>query len=49
MDNKKQLCYHIVAQQIAEALGQFEVSDMPDTRYDEVAAKWAAQTNPRRS
>ena len=49
MDNKRQLCYHLVAQQIAEALGQFDSSDMPDSRYDEVTAKWAVQTASRRS
>src|SRR5437773_10552649 len=26
MDNKKQLCYHLVAQQIAEALGRFDAN-----------------------
>lgn len=49
MDNKKQLCYHIVAQQIAEAMGRFDESDLPDTRYAEVAAKWSTSSPSRRS
>src|SRR6266700_8413807 len=36
MDNKKQLCYHLVAQQIAEALGQFDANVMSDSHYSEV-------------
>src|SRR5439155_341237 len=33
MDNKKQLCYHLVAQQIAEALSQYGVLDFADSQY----------------
>jgi predicted nucleic acid-binding Zn finger protein len=47
MDNKKQLCYHIVAQQIAEALGQFDVSDQSDSSYADLTAKWSAQASSR--
>jgi predicted nucleic acid-binding Zn finger protein len=49
MDNKKQLCYHLVAQQIAEALGQFSISDLPDSRYAEVASKWSERASSARS
>jgi predicted nucleic acid-binding Zn finger protein len=48
MDNKKQLCYHLVAQQIAEALGKFDASDQSDSRYAEYAAKWSARASSRR-
>ncbi len=41
MDNKKQLCYHLVAQQIAEALGQYGVLDFADSHYAEVTSKWS--------
>src|SRR5438132_6827375 len=41
MDNKKQLCYHLVAQQIAEALGQYGVLDFADSQYAEVTSKWS--------
>lgn len=49
MDNQKQLCYHLVAQQIAEALGQFSTSEVPDSRYAEVSAKWSERASPARS
>ena len=41
MDNKKQLCYHLVAQQIAEALGQYGMLDFADSQYAEVTSKWS--------
>ena len=47
MENKKQLCYHLVAQQLAEALGQFDMSDLADSRYDEVTSKWSVQASQR--
>lgn len=49
MDNKKQLCYHLVAQQIAEAIGKFDVSELTDSRYAEVTSKWSARSQSRRS
>ncbi len=49
MDNKKQLCYHLVAQQIAEALGMFDVSELADSRYSELASKWSLRAGSRRS
>lgn len=49
MDKKKQLCYHLVAQQIAEALGQFEASDISDSRYSEITAKWNSRASSMRS
>jgi predicted nucleic acid-binding Zn finger protein len=49
MDNKRQLCYHLVAQQIAEALGQFSVSELSDSRYAEIAAKWSERASSLRS
>ncbi len=49
MDNKKQLCYHLVAQQIAEALGRVGESDLADSKYAEVTSKWNAMASPDRS
>ena len=40
MDKKKQLCYHLVAQQIADGLGKFVESDLSDSKYAEVTARW---------
>jgi len=42
MDNKKQLCYHLVAQQIAEGLGKFGELDLADSKYAEVTSRWTA-------
>ena len=42
MDKKKQLCYHLVAQQIAESLGKFVESDLADSKYAEVTSRWNA-------
>src|SRR5438034_5646517 len=49
MDNKKQLCYHLVAQQIAEALGRFDANVLSDSHYSEVTSKWSARTSSGRS
>jgi predicted nucleic acid-binding Zn finger protein len=49
MDNKKQLCYHLVAQQLAEALGKFESSEMADSSYAEATAQWNSRSRSRRS
>jgi predicted nucleic acid-binding Zn finger protein len=49
MDNKKQLCYHLVAQQIAEAMGQFNSSILSDADYAEVSSKWNSRAQSRRS
>jgi len=49
MDNKKQLCYHLVAQQIAEAMGQFSSSILSDADYAGVTSKWNSRAQSRRS
>lgn len=49
MDNKKQLCYHLIAQQLASGLGQFDHSELSDSRYAELAAKWSEKAPVRRS
>ncbi len=49
MDNKKQLCYHLVAQQIAEAMGRFDDNIMTDSQYSEVTSKWSARSSSGRS
>jgi predicted nucleic acid-binding Zn finger protein len=49
MDNKKQLCYHLVAQQIAEALGRFDANVMSDSHYPEVTSKWSGRASSGRS
>ena len=49
MDKKKQLCYHLVAQQIAEALGKFGESNLADSKFAEVSSKWNATMSSGRS
>ena len=40
MGRKKQLCYHLIAQHLAEALGMQSRSDSVDTEYADFTAKW---------
>ena len=40
MDGKRALCYHIIAQRIASALGRFETSDLRDTQYAKITQQW---------
>ena len=39
MEHKKQLCYHIIAQQLSEAMGKQNITEMSDSRYPEVTSK----------
>ncbi len=43
MDKKRGLCYHIIAQRIAEALNQFRQTSRKDSQYSKVTAKWRAR------
>jgi len=47
MDQKRQLCYHIIAQQISEAMGRYNVTDMIDSRYPEVISKLTSAASRR--
>ena len=40
MGRKKQLCYHLIAQHLAEALGLQTRSDLVDTDYANFTSKW---------
>lgn len=42
MDHKKQLCYHIIAQRLSEAMGKCIVTEMVDSRYPEISSKFTA-------
>jgi predicted nucleic acid-binding Zn finger protein len=39
MEHKKQLCYHIIAQQLSEAAGKYNVMELTDSRYPEITSK----------
>ena len=42
MEHKKQLCYHIIAQRLSEAMGNYIVTEMIDSRYPEITSKLTA-------
>jgi len=39
MEHKKQLCYHIIAQQLSEAMGKYGLVELVDSRYPEITSK----------
>lgn len=43
MDKKRGLCYHIIAQRIAEALNEFEKVSKNDSQYSSITARWRAK------
>ena len=49
MDKKRGLCYHIIAQRIAEALNQFIKISKRDAQYSTVAYRWRAKEKPTKS
>ena len=49
MDNKKQLCYHVIAQQLAAALGHYDMTELSDSQYAELVSRWTERTSSRRS
>src|SRR2546426_8886868 len=40
MSGKKQVCYHIIAQQMGEALGEYRTTDLADSNYAQITSKW---------
>ncbi len=43
MDKKRGLCYHIIAQHIAEALNKFEKVSRSDSQYSSITDRWRAK------
>jgi predicted nucleic acid-binding Zn finger protein len=43
MDKKRGLCYHIIAQKVAEALNQFERVSKKDSQYQTITDRWRAR------
>jgi predicted nucleic acid-binding Zn finger protein len=39
MEHKKQLCYHIIAQQLSVAMSKHNAIEMADSRYPEITSK----------
>ena len=46
MDKKRGLCYHIIAQRIAEALHQFQILHKNDSQYSSITDRWRAKEAP---
>jgi predicted nucleic acid-binding Zn finger protein len=46
MDGKRALCYHIIAQKIASALGRFETSELKDKHYGRITQQWRTRPEP---
>ncbi len=40
MGQKKQLCYHLIAQQLAEAVGKHRQDSLKDGDYQSITAQW---------
>jgi predicted nucleic acid-binding Zn finger protein len=49
MDRKRGLCYHIIAQRVAEALNQFEKVTKRDSQYSNITARWRAKEKSTKS
>jgi len=49
MDKKRGLCYHIIAQRIAAALGKFERIQKSDSQYSTVTDRWRARETDSKS
>ncbi len=43
MDRKRGLCYHIIAQHVAEALNKYERVAKKDSQYTNITARWRAK------
>lgn len=40
IDQRRQLCYHIIAQRLADALEKYDTEKLPDSSYSKVTEKW---------
>jgi len=43
MDKKRGLCYHIIAQRVAEALNKFQKISRNDSQYSSITNRWRAK------
>ena len=48
MDKKRGLCYHIIAQRVAEALNQFVGTSKKDAQYSSITDRWRAKEKTER-
>lgn len=43
MDKKRGLCYHIIAQHVAEALNKYKQVSKKDSQYSNITSRWRAK------
>ncbi len=48
MDNKKQVCYHYLAQRLAETMGLYESIELPDEKYPSITRQLTITTKKSR-
>jgi len=46
IDRRRQLCYHIIAQRLADALGSYMFEALPDSAYDKITERWHLEEEP---
>ena len=42
IDRKRQLCYHIIAQRLADALEEYDLEKLSDSSYSKITERWHA-------
>lgn len=40
IDQRRQLCYHIIAQRLADALEKYDSEKLPDSSYSKITERW---------
>lgn len=40
VDRRRQLCYHIIAQRLADVLERYRLEKLPDSAYGKITEKW---------
>jgi predicted nucleic acid-binding Zn finger protein len=46
IDRRRQLCYHIIAQRLADALGNYVSEKLPDSAYNKITERWRLEETP---
>jgi len=46
IDRRRQLCYHIIAQRLADALGSYVFEELPDSAYNKITERWHVEEEP---
>jgi len=46
IDRKRQLCYHIIAQRLADVMERYALEELPDSAYSKIADRWHLQQEP---